>query len=270
MRYLTLIGFAICRFSFAQIANSPMSISNNPNAFNQEWVNTSPIQFNERESKILGISHQAYFIGTDITQSILSYAQQTKFNRLTASLLRDGSPDLSYNSGNLAFAKKINPEISIGVGIIAGYSKFTSESSFNWGYQIYGSYKITKNGHFSAFYQKNAEDQIQSLSYNFKSQSTLFSGSVKFENLQPTFEACAGFPLNPKFHVNTMVSNGSYLAGLSVLYKMKNLVITGKLAYHYNQLGSRPTIYIHYVLHEQKGGDDDVGLDVVRKNKRTD
>ena len=270
MRYLTLIGFAICRFSFAQIANSPMSISNIPTAFTQEWINTSPIQFNQASTCVLGISHQAYFLGTDLSQSTISFAQQSKINRFTAMLLRDGSPDLSYNVGTAGFSKKLSDEITAGLGGIASHTNFTDHSQFNFGYQIFGSFKVVKNGQFSVFYQKIGATNIQSLSYNYGFQRTLFSGSVKFENLQPTFEASAGFSLNQKIHINTIIGNGPYVAGLSILYRAQNLVITGKLAYHYNQMGYRPTIYIYYVLHEQKSENDDGGLDVVRKGKRTD
>ncbi len=269
MRYLTLIGFAICRFSFAQIANSPMSISNVPTAFTQEWVNTSPVQFNQTESSLIGISHQAYFLGTDLSQTSIYFAQQTKLNRFTAMMLKDGSPDLSYNHGNIGFSKKISEEITLGIGGITSHTKFTNESQFNLGYQIFGSFKVVKNGQFSVFYQKIGATQIQSLSYNYQNQRTLYSGSVKFENLQPTFEASAGFPLHEKIYINTIIGNGPYVAGLSIFYKTKNLVLSGKLAYHYNQLGYRPTIYIYYVLQEQKS-DDGGGLDVVRKRKRTD
>jgi hypothetical protein len=75
MRYLTLIGFVICRFSFAQIATSPMSLSNAPTTFLPQQLNTQPIQLNSSDGSIFSLSNEWMVAGTDLRNSQISFAK---------------------------------------------------------------------------------------------------------------------------------------------------------------------------------------------------
>jgi len=265
MRYVALIGFAICRFSFAQIANSPMSVSNSPTTFNHEWANTSPIQFNQSVQTLISASHEAYFLGTDLSRSQIGIATQRNLHRITGVIGHEGSSDLSSNYLNIAYCKQITKEITAGMGGIVGFSNYTSSNQIFGGYQIFASHKLNKNGMICLWHQKTMEKQIQSVAYNFHLNQTRFSAGMVIDQQTPIFEAGASFSLHPNFHLNTTVSNGPYLAGISVLGKFQNWIWCGKIAYHSNQLGFRPTMYINYVFQEQKSVADRGVLDVVRK-----
>lgn len=270
MRYVALIGFAICRFSFAQIANSPMSISHSPTSFNHEWVNTSPLQFNSSSQTLFSANHETYVLGTDLSRSQLGLTTQRKLHRISALITHEGSSDLSSNSLNFTYCKKITKEIAAGVGSILGVTNYSIANQLYGGYQIFASYKLNKFGTLCMWHQKQEENQIQAVHYHFNLNQTRISAGVLMNQESPIFEVAAGFSIYQNLYLNTILSNGPYLAGISASGKINQWIFCGKVAYHANQLGFRPTIYINYVFQEQKSVDDRGVLDVVRKPSSTE
>ncbi len=267
MRYLALIGIAICRFSFAQIANSPMSLNQSPTTFNFESVNVSPIQFNPLVKTVFFISHQSNFIGTDISQAGIGFAHQFNKNRIVGVYNQNGSPDLSNHSLNLAYSKYLNSDLLVGIGVIGGITTSESINHATGGYQIGGTYKLSNNAFFSLWHQSDHLATFQSIGYHVVNHHSLISANLVFQKDQPIAEVSAGMKIKENFTLSAILSNGPYWIGLSGSFKYRQFIVSSKLAYHNNQLGFRPSIFIHYVFQEQKSDDGIVRLDVVQKHK---
>ena len=267
MRYLALIGIVICRFSFAQIANSPMSINQSPTAYNFEHQNSSPIQFNQSTKTVCFLLNESHFVGTDISQSCIGFAHQFRKNRITGSLKSIGSPDLSENALNIAYGMQLKENVSVGIGLITSNSSSESINQIGGGYQLFGSYQLSNHAFFNFWHQVNNQSAIQSIGYHVVKNQSLLSANLTFIRKQPILEIAAGLKIREAFTVNAIISNGPYWIGIAGSCKIKQFIFTGKVAYHENQLGFRPSIYIHYVFQEQKSEFDTVRLDVVHKHK---
>jgi hypothetical protein len=269
MRYLTLIGFVICRFSFAQIATSPMSLSNAPTTFLPQQLNTQPIQLNSSEGSIISLSNEWMVAGTDLRNTQISFAKQFNNSKLSANFNHDGSVDLSNNTLALNLAKKISSQIHLGVGFNGQIANTSVDQNFQLGYNLFGSYQLNKTATFCLWYQQLGTKTYQSIAYNFVTNNTIVTGAIALTEYSPVLEIGSNYKMNNKIILGAMLSNGPYPFGLNINYLSNQWAITFKTTYHQNQLGFRPSIYIHYAFKEQKSGGGNVGMDDVHKPLRS-
>lgn len=269
MRYLTLIGFAICRFSFAQIATSPMSLSNAATTFLPQQLNTQPIQLNAHQYSLVSIANEWMFTGTDLRNTQISFAKQFNLTKLTANFHNEGSSDLSNNALALNLAKKLSPQIVLGVGFNGKNSHSAFDQNYTLGYNLFGSYQLNKSTNICLWHQQIGYQTYQSLAYNFTNNSTIVTGAIALSENTPVLEIGTSYQFKNNFIVSAMLSNGPYPFGASINYIIEQWAITLKSSYHQNQLGFRPTIYIHYAFKEQKSGVGNVGMDDVHKPLRS-
>jgi hypothetical protein len=269
MRYLTLIGFVICRFSFAQIATSPMSLSNAPTTFLPQQLNTQPIQLNSSDGSVISLSNEWMVAGTDLRNSQISFAKQFNNSKLSVNFNHDGSIDFSNNTLALNLAKKMSSQIHLGVGLNGQKANASVNQNFQIGYNLFGSYQLNKAATFCLWHQQIGTKTYQSIAYNFVSNNTIITGAIALTEYSPVLEIGSNYKMNNKIIFGAMLSNGPYPFGLNINYLSNHWAITFKTAYHQNQLGFRPSIYIHYAFKEQKSGGSSVGMDDVHKPLRS-
>lgn len=269
MRYLTLIGFVICRFSFAQIATSPMSLSNAPTTFLPQQLNTQPIQLNSSDGSVISLSNEWMVAGTDLRNSQISFAKQFNNSKLSVNFNHDGSTDFSNNTLALNLAKTISSQIHLGIGLNGQKANASVDQNLQIGYNLFGSYQLNQAATFCLWHQQIGTKTYQSIAYNFVSKNTIVTGAIALTEHSPVLEIGSNYKMNNNILFGAMLSNGPYPFGLNINYLSHHWAITFKTAYHQNQLGFRPSIYIHYVFKEQKSGGGSVGMDDVHKPLRS-
>lgn len=269
MRYLTLMGFAICRFSFAQIATSPMSLSNAATTFLPQHLNTQPVQMNATQGTIMSLANEWMVTGTDLRNTQISFAKQFQTSKFTAYFNHEGSSDLSNNTLSFHLAKKISSQMILGVGFDGQKTQSIIDQNLQIGYSLFGSYQLSKTATICLWHQQHGAKTYQSMAYNFISNNTMISGAIAVTENTPVLEIGSNYKMNHNLILGAMLSNGPYPIGGSINYIINQWAITFKAAYHENQLGLRPTIYIYYAFKEQKSGGGSVGMDDVHKPLRS-
>lgn len=270
MRYLALLGFAICQFSFAQIANFNLASAFNPCFKVPDLLNQSPLHFFDQSKLNLSLNHTWLFSETDITLSNISCAYQSKSNRFTGQLQYDGTPDYSNTTIQLGFAKKLNQTLSMCVGYQFSKIASTENIAQNYGYFIGGNYQINKNTSLSVIHSRQFKDQSQSIAYNFKIGSNVYSAiALTTLNFEPIAKAHLIFKPYTNFLTSISMGNGPTPFSGLLCFQKANWGYSLKMNYYNNNLGFQPSFYLNYLINEQKSSNGAVGIDHVHKSSIT-
>ena len=266
MRYLALIGFAICRFSFAQIATSANATQFNPCFKVPDQITTSPLYFLDHAKANFAIDHIWLFTSTDIASSNLIGTYQTKFTKIAASIVNEGTNDFNQSGFSFSIAQKMNKSLVLGTGI-AFSSQTGVENRLNQlGFNIYSSYQLNNAASIAFWYSQIGKTSLQNLTYNFQINAKIYSGiALTIMGYEPIVSSSLVYAPNKTFYNTITMGTGSMpFSGAMSLIKNK-WTYTFKLAYFGNNLGFQPSFRLNYLINEQKSSTEPVGIDFVRQ-----
>ena len=266
MRYLALIGFAICRFSFAQIATSANATQFNPCLKVPDPINTSPLYFLDRAKANFAIDHIWLFTSTDITSTNLAGTYQTNFTKIAANIVNEGTADFNQNGLSFSIAQKINKSMVLGTGI-AFSSQTGVENRLNQlGFNIYSSYQLNSTASLAFWYSQIGKASLQNLTYNFQINSKIYSGiGVTMFGYEPIINGSLVYTPNKIFYNTITMGTGSMPFSTAMSLIKNKWTYTFKLAYLGNNLGFQPSFRLNYLINEQKSSTEPVGIDFVRQ-----
>jgi hypothetical protein len=266
MRYLALIGFAICRFSFAQIATSANATQFHACLRVPDPINTSPLYFLDRAKANFAIDQTWLFTSTDITSSNLTGTYQTNFTKFSANIVNEGTSDFNQNGLSFSIAQKINKSLVLGTGI-AFSSQTALENRLNQlGFNIYSSYQLNSSASLAFWYSQIGKSSIQNLAYNFQINSKIYSGiGVTLIGYEPIVSGSLVYAPNKSFYNTITMGTGSMPFSTAMSFFKNKWTYTFKLAYLGNNLGFQPSFRLNYLINEQKSSTEPVGIDFVRQ-----
>ena len=266
MRYLALIGFAICRFSFAQIATSANATQFNPCFKVPDQINTSPLYFLDHAKANFAIDHIWLFTSTDIASSNLVGTYQTKFTKIAASIVNEGTNDFNQSGFSFSIAQKMNKSLVLGTGI-AFSSQTGVENRLNQlGFNIYSSYQLNSNASLAFWYSQIGKTSLQNLTYNFQINAKIYSGiALTIMGYEPIVSSSLVYAPNKTFYNTIIMGTGSMPFSAAMSLIKNKWTYTFKLAYFGNNLGFQPSFRLNYLINEQKSITEPVGIDFVRQ-----
>ena len=266
MRYLALIGFAICRFSFAQIATSINATQFHPCLKVPDPINTSPLYFLDRAKANLAIDHIWLFTSTDITSTNFTGTYQTSFTKIGATIVNEGTNDFNQNGLNFSIAQKLNKSLVLGTGI-AFSSQTAVENRLNQlGFNIYSSYQLNSNTSLAFWYSQIGKTTIHNLAYNFQINTKIYSGiALTIMGYEPILSGSMVYAPNKSFYNSITMGTGSMPFSTAMSLIKYKWTYTFKLAYLGNNLGFQPSFRLNYLINEQKSITEPVGIDFVRQ-----
>ena len=266
MRYLALIGFAICRFSFAQIATSANAIQINPCFRVPDPINTSPLYFLDQAKANFAIDHIWLFTSTDILSTNLTGTFQTNFTKLSANIVNEGTADFNQNGLSFSIAQKMNKSLVLGTGI-AFSSQTGLEYRFNQlGFNIFSSYQFNNTASIGIWYSQIGKTSLQNLTYNFQVNSKIYSGiGVTMIGYEPIVNGSLVYAPSKSFYNTITMETGSMPFAMAMSLIKNKWTYTFRLAYLGNNLGFQPSFRLNYLINEQKSSNEPVGIDFVRQ-----
>ena len=266
MRYLALIGFAICRFSFAQIATSANATQFNPCFKAPDQINTSPLYFLDHAKANFAIDHIWLFTSTDIASSNLVGTYQTKFTKIAASIVNEGTNDFNQSGFSFSIAQKMNKSLVLGTGI-AFSSQTEVENRLNQlGFNIYSSYQLNNAASIAFWYSQIGKTSLQNLTYNFQINAKIYSGiALTIMGYEPIVSSSLVYAPNKTFYNTITMGTGSMPFSAAMSLIKNKWTYTFKLAYFGNNLGFQPSFRLNYLINEQKSSTEPVGIDFVRQ-----
>ena len=266
MRYLALIGFAICRFSFAQIATSANATQFNPCFKVPDQINTSPLYFLDQSKANFAIDHIWLFTSTDIASSNLVGTYQTKFTKIAASIVNEGTNDFNQSGFSFSIAQKMNKSLVLGTGI-AFSSQTGVENRLNQlGFNIYSSYQLNNAASIAFWYSQIGKTSLQNLTYNFQINAKIYSGiALTIMGYEPIVSGSLVYAPNKTFYNTITMGTGSMPFSAAMSLIKNKWTYTFKLAYFGNNLGFQPSFRLNYLINEQKSSTEPVGIDFVRQ-----
>ena len=266
MRYLALIGFAICRFSFAQIATSANATQFNPCFKVPDQINTSPLYFLDHAKANFAIDHIWLFTSTDIASSNLVGTYQTKFTKIAASIVNEGTNDFNQSGFSFSIAQKMNKSLVLGTGI-AFSSQTGVENRLNQlGFNIYSSYQLNNAASIAFWYSQIGKTSLQNLTYNFQINAKIYSGiALTIMGYEPIVSSSLVYAPNKTFYNTIIMGTGSMPFSAAMSLIKNKWTYTFKLAYFGNNLGFQPSFRLNYLINEQKSSTEPVGIDFVRQ-----
>ena len=266
MRYLALIGFAICRFSFAQIATSANATQFNPCFKVPDQINTSPLYFLDHAKANFAIDHIWLFTSTDIASSNLVGTYQTKFTKIAASIVNEGTNDFNQSGFSFSIAQKMNKSLVLGTGI-AFSSQTGVENRLNQlGFNIYSSYQLNNAASLAFWYSQIGKTSLQNLTYNFQINAKIYSGiALTIMGYEPIVSSSLVYAPNKTFYNTITMGTGSMPFSAAMSLIKNKWTYTFKLAYFGNNLGFQPSFRLNYLINEQKSITEPVGIDFVRQ-----
>ena len=266
MRYLALIGFAICRFSFAQIATSANAIQINPCFKFPDQINTSPLYFLDRAKANIAVDHIWLFTSTDILSTNLTGTYQTNFTKFSANMANEGTADFNQNGLGFSIAQKMNKSLVLGTGI-AFSSQTGVENRFNQpGFNIYSSYQLNNAASIAFWYSQIGKTNLQNLTYNFQVNSKVYSGiGLTIMGYEPIVNGSLVYAPTKSFYNTITMGTGSMPFSAAMSLINNKWTYTFRLAYLGNNLGFQPSFRLNYLINEQKSSTEPVGIDFVRQ-----
>jgi len=266
MRYLALIGFAICRFSFAQIATSFNATQFNPCFKVPDPINTSPLYFLDRAKANFAIDHIWLFTSTDISATNFTGTYQNNFTKFSGTIVNEGTADFNQNGLGFSIAQKMNKSLVLGTGIAfssqTGLEKRLNELGFN----IYSSYLLNNHTSLAFWYSQIGKTNIQNLTYNFQVNSKIYSGiALTIMGYEPIVNGSLVYAPTKSFYNTITMGSGSMPFSTSISFIKNKWTYSFRLAYLGNNLGFQPSFRLNYLINEQKSSTESVGIDFVRQ-----